>query len=289
MKKLADLSDMPKNTVDFDPRQRAIEAFGRSAGKLAGSAIEVGISSARSLQNSLYPDEFEYYALTLELVDSTGLTLEHLTFPVMPENITYDDMKVLNVQKTLGGVTATDNQSYTPKTIGIQGTFGRSFKLLIKPDIKQKTVKLPSKEFSVQNQSFDGNKIIDKPIFDERLKSGYGATKLLQKMIQASSKLDDYNEPVRLYLYMPTLGQNFLVGCSQFQLSMDRGSSNMMWKYNIQFTAIAPLEAVVDQDTIKKSLQQNLTVNSLQRAGTEAMNVAANTLREIFSTTPGNQ
>ena len=280
---------MPQNTVDFDPRQYALESLGRTADKLAGNTLQVGVSAARAIQNSLFPSEFEYYALTLELVDSTGVTLEYLTFPVMPEQLTYDDMKVANVMKTIGGITAIDNQSYTPKVINIQGTFGKRFKLLIKPDIKQTEEQLPSPKFTVQGESYGGSRVIKKPIFDERLKSGYGATKLLDSILTASSKLDDYGEPVRLYLYLPPLGDNFLVKCTQFQLSQNRTANNGYWNYNCQLTVIAPLDAIVDAATLKKSLQRNLVIDNLQKLGTETMNTAASSLRQLLSTRPGNQ
>lgn len=271
------------NTVDYDPRQRAVESFGRTGRKLAGDALQVGVSSARAIQNSLFPNEFEYYALTLELVDSIGRTVDYLTFPVMPESLAYDDMKVANIQKTTGGITSIDNQSYTPKTISIQGTFGRRFKLLIQPrDVDT---------FKGAASRYDGKKGISirKTEFDSKLKSGFGATKILQRIMSESSQLDEFNEPHRLYLYVPVLGDNFLVKCTQFQLSQEKQMSNMLWRYTVQLTAIAPLDAVIDEKTLKKSLQRNLTIDNLQKLGTKTTNTIVSSLRQLVGTTAGNQ
>lgn len=273
--------------LNYDPRQRALEVSGRTGKKLLGNALEVGVSAARGMQNAIYPNEFEYYALTLELVNSVGATVEFLTFPVMPESMAYDDMKVANIQKTLGGISSIDNDSYTPKTVDINGTFGKRFKLLLKPS--EKVTGFEQVDTSNFVRSFDAGQVaIKKPVFDERLKSGFGATKLLEKIISMSSLLDEYGEPYRLYLYNPVLGHNFVVKCTRFQLNMDR-STNTMWRYTVQLTVIAPLDAVVEADVIKNSLQRNLKIDLMQKAGTEAGNTIVASLRSYLLTTPGNQ
>lgn len=271
-------------TVLDDPIHRAFEAAGRTGKKLVGDAKEIGISAARAMQNALYPNEFEYYAITLEIVDSNGATYEHMTFPVMPESIMYDDASVVNIQKTVGGVAATDTSSYVPKTISIQGTFGRKFRLLLNP----------KENITVQgildnSRSFGQAQITRKVEFDPKMKSGYGATKLLQRIMELSSSLDEQNQPLRMFLYLPPLGQNFLVKKTAFTLSQDQASSNMMWRYSMQLTAIAPLETVISQEQINRSMQNNLIVNNLQKGGTAVVGTLVNALRQTFGTRVGDQ
>ena len=270
-----------------DPRQRALELAGRTGKKLIGNTIQMGVSAARGLQSALFPEEFEYYALTLELVDSVGRTVEYLTFPVNPSSMSYDDMKVANVQKTVGGIISIDNDSFTPKLINIAGDFGKRFKLLLKPD--KKVAGFEDGDTSNFVRSFDAGQVaIEKPVFDPRLKSGYGTTKIFEKIIAMSSKLDEYGQPYRLYFYNPMLGHNWVVKCTKFTLSQDM-SSNMIWKYSVALTVIAPLDAVVSSEAIKKSMQRNLTVDVLQKGATNAANTIVSSMRSYLTTKPGNQ
>jgi hypothetical protein len=273
-------------TVDNDPRQRALEAFGRTGSKLAGNALEVGVNAARAMQNALFPDEFEYYALTLEIVNSKGESIEWLTFPVMPESITYDDQSVVNIQKTIGGIVAMDSSTYTPKTISLSGTFGRKFRLLLQP----REVITKASEFSISDENSINVTSAKKRVeFDPRLKTGYGATKLLQRIMELSSSVDEEGQPYRMYLYLPPLGQNFLVKRNAFQLSQEVSSSNMMWRYSVQLTSIAPLENVVGADVIKKSLQNTLVISVLQRGAISAANTVSDSIRQLVGTRAGNQ
>jgi len=215
--------------------------------------------------SAMFPNDFEYYALTLELVDSKGRTVRYLTFPVSPESMSYDNVQVANVRKTMGGVSALDNATFTPKSIQISGTFGRKFRLLIQPP------QLPDKPVG------QGGLQLSELAFDPKLKSGYGTTKYLEKMINESSQLDDYNQPYRLYLYNPTLNHNFWVKATRHSLSQDRASNNMMWKYDITFTAISPLDRVQDGSTT--SLTERLAFSALQSTANKVTKSIRNVLK----------
>lgn len=201
--------------------------------------------------NAMFPNDFEYYALTIELVDSKGRTVMYLTFPVNPDSIVYDNVTVTSVKKTMGGTSTLDNETFVPKTISIQGTFGRKFKLLIAPPI------LPD-----ANINSNPGLQIKELAFDPKLKTGYGVMKLLEKMIDRSSTLDQYNQPYRLYFYNPTLNHNFWVKATRHLIQQDKQSSNMLWKYDIQLTAIAPLDRIVELD--KGSLLLRTSLAALQ-------------------------
>lgn len=196
--------------------------------------------------HALFPNDFELYMMFLELVDSKGQTLDFLTFPVNPTRISYDNTKIVNIKKSLGGISAIDTETFTPKTISLSGSFGRKFKLLLgKPPTSAENSyrsteggiygKVQSKALQVKEKSFD-----------VKLKTGYGTLKILESMIDKSSGLDLNGEPFRLFLYNPTLNQSFLVKCTKLNFTQDY-QNNMLWNYNIDFVAIAETKSLRDQ------------------------------------------
>lgn len=191
----------------------------------------------RAGAHALFPNDFEYYAVTLEVVDSDNQTVEFLTFPVTPAAIEYDDVKIVNVKKTLGGITALDTESFTPKHIAISGTFGRQLRLLIGPGSSNPA------GAGIRDTGLD----VKTSVLSAKLKTGYGSTKVLERIITLSSQVDKYNKPNRLYLYIPPLGHSFLVKATKFTLNQDYSSSNMMWKYSMQLTALSSIENLGEQ------------------------------------------
>ena len=61
-------------------------AFGPADDALRRYRTELGTLGAAGA-HALFPNDIEYYALTLELVDSKGFTVDSLFFPVMPKEI----------------------------------------------------------------------------------------------------------------------------------------------------------------------------------------------------------
>lgn len=234
-------------------------AFPREIRELALQIGKVGV-------NALYPNEFEYYAITLELTDSQGSTIEYLTFPVNPESMSYDNQTLVNVKKTMSGVSALNNETFHPRRIEMTGTFGRKFKLIL--DNKAESYESVVANESTLNGHYDairGNIVnVKKSIFNPRLKTGYGTLKILEAIIEKSSSLDKYNQSHRLYLYNPSLGHNWLVALTSANFSQDRTSSNMLWKYNIQLTALSPLENVNSISVGNKSLSVSTGISVLQ-------------------------
>jgi hypothetical protein len=224
--------------------------------------------------NALFPNDFEYYAITLELTDSKGTTVDYLTFPVNPEGIDYNETSLVNIKKTLGGVTALDTSSFIPKKYTITGTFGKKFRLLL---TKPSTSEL-STDKGVYDKIQSGLEI-KTSVLNAKLKTGYGTTKLLEAIITKSSGLDQYNRPMRLYLYNPTLNHNFLVKSQSIMLHQDKQASNMMWKYTLTLTAIAPIDRLkVDQD-VDSSLLNSSSISVLSKG---ANILAKNIKQSIF-------
>lgn len=227
--------------------------------------------------NALFPNDFEYYVVTLELVDSNDRTIEFLSFPVSPEVLTYDNVPVTTIKKTLGGVNSTSSSTFNPRQISLQGTFGRKFRLLIGSPNKNNILSPYSTQQGFWGSIERGVTSIKNAVFDPKIKRGYGVTKLLEAIVEKSKGLDDKNEPMRLFFYNPALGHSFLVKPGPFQLSQNRDSSNMMWRYSLQLTAIAPLNRIESRNA-RTSLLKSTSIDALQGQA----NRTANELKQLI-------
>lgn len=218
--------------------------------------------------HTLFPTEFEYYAVTLELTDSRGKSIEYLTFPVTPDNISYDDQTFVNIKKTLGGISSTDTSTNRPKRITMNGTFGRKLKLLTELNNANSGDSTKGGVFSPIQDGLQSKT----RLLNLRLKSGYGVTKILKSIVDKSSSLDEYNNPLNLYLYFPVLGENYLIKINNFRLTQDITTSNMLWKYMLDITVLANLAEIRPRPTIGKNLANdvvqkgvNLVLNKVRK------------------------
>lgn len=227
---------------------------------------ELTVDIGKAGVNALFPNEFEYYAVTLELTDSQGNTVEYLTFPVSPESMSYNNTTLVNIKKGMSAISALDNETFQPRKIEMTGTFGRKFKILLNSEIGKTSP--DGANDTAANGVFETSKSNDvnvkKAIFNAKLKTGYGTTKILEAIVEKSKGFDIYNQSHRLYLYNPALGHNWLVKVNSINFSQDRTSSNMLWKYNIQLTAIAPVEKIRTVSSGKKSLPVSTGIAILQ-------------------------
>ena len=133
--------------------------------------------------NSKYPNEFEVYMLALELVDGdTGNTLEYFAFPVMPFQITKTEPTRTTVKKSASGTTVIQNDSFIPQELSIKGDFGKGFKLMADAGG-------PLLE-GVAFKGYLSNTDKKNAIFDPNVKTGFGATKILQNIISSATKLN---------------------------------------------------------------------------------------------------
>ena len=216
--------------------------------------------------HSLFPNDFELYIMTLELVDSQGATIDFLSFPVNPERFTYEDPALVNIKKSLGGISALDTETFNPKMITMSGTFGRRLRLLISPPSSTEINSERSTDGGVYGNIADSGLQIKTEAFDARLKTGYGTLKILESIVEKSKGLDSNNEPFRLYFYNPTLNHNFLVKITKFSAMQDRTNSNILWRYDIAMTAIAPLANL--RDRVREELGDLTDSNRLLRTST---------------------
>lgn len=212
-------------------------------------------SIGRAGLNSLYPNEFEYYSCSLELVDSQGDLVEMLVFPVMPDNITDDSVSIANVKKSAYGVVSTYNTSFVPFPIAISGTFGRKMRVLL----GNREINSSAISFKTGAKDAVGSAAA---IFNNYVKTGYGVIKILQKIYDRSFELDQYGSSHRLFFYNLALNSNHLVEMKSLNKSMSR-ANNMMWNYSIQMQTIAPADKIVGN--FAKSLRNIATIDVINK------------------------
>jgi len=178
----------------------------------------------RTALHAIAPDDFELYSNTFELIDSQGVIEDIFHFPVMPSGISVGRQSLVNIKKTGTAYISQFNDSFVGRNVNISGTFGRKFRLLITKGIGG----------NVNNLAGDENI----GAFDLNVKTGYGAVKLLERIIESSQKLDNYGNPKLLIFYNPTINHNHVIEVINFQLQQSL-ENNMMWNWNIEMKSIA--------------------------------------------------
>jgi hypothetical protein len=199
--------------------------------------------------NALYPNDFEAYFIALELVDSSDKILEFFTFPIMPNSLSITEPEITNIKKVNKGITSLKTDSFISKDISISGTFGRNFRILIRD------------QFIDFNSFRGGLGLLHGDFEGPTIKTGFGSIKILQKILENSKILDQKGKPVRLYFYNFAFSENYVVEVIDKSFSQSK-ESNMIWNYNINLKAVAPINNTVRS---KSSLISILTSGSLQK------------------------
>lgn len=217
-------------------------------------ASQVGTGAVRSFLNAKWPSEFEYYMCSLELVDGSGNIVENLIFPVMPNHMQETTSGFVNIKKTVNSVVSIKNTSYPINTINISGTFGRKLRLMLTPNKMSDA----SAAFNF-SKSFGTNK--DKEL-NGYIKTGYGVTKYLERIIRMSHGTDGY----LLFFYNLASGNNYLVECTDMSFTQAL-ENNMMWNYNITLKSLAMAEDVIPggKDRYKKSIKNLLMFSNINK------------------------
>lgn len=207
-------------------------------------AQDITVTAGRAVIHSLYPNDFEYYALSLELVDDEFNTLQILHFPVMPNGISVTRASPLNIKKTGYGYFTQYSDTFQAYNISINGTFGRKFRILL-------------------HKEENDNKLKN---FDLNVKTGYGVTKLLEDIVlqsqQMTEKTTEYGKVSShkfLFLYNLTFNQQFVVEVVNFQVQQSV-ENNIMWNYNLELRAIGDVTKIEGFDS--KANLKNLLTNA---------------------------
>lgn len=217
-------------------------------------ALESGASAIRAYINSLYPDEFEYYLCSFELMNDVGVVEQVLIFPVMPDSIQESRTSLVNVKKTMSSVVSLTNNTFAPTTVNITGSFGKKLRILLGPKQTTASAFYFEKQIKVANETIELN---------AEIKSGYGVTKKLEQMIKKSQREEGY----LLFFYNLALNNNYLVEVTDmsFQQSME---NNMLWNYSLSMKSLANAEDVRPggKDAYKKSINEMLKFQNINKA-----------------------
>jgi len=186
--------------------------------------------------HAIAPDDFEYYACSFELVDSGFNVKEIFHFPVMPSGIQIGRQSLVSIKKTGSSYLSQFNDSFVGRTFNINGTFGRKFKvILVKNDLKFKT--------------------------------GYGALKMLEKIIEESFVVSGSNPKVLIFNNL-SFNQSYVVEVLNFQVSQSM-ENNMMWNYTLEIKAIANVDNIKMAGHPAKRLVKLLGVDVAQKTAND--------------------
>jgi hypothetical protein len=224
--------------------------------------------------NALFPREFEYYLISLELVNSRGFTEDFFTFPVTPNSIKEMTPYLTNIRKTNTGVTVTKTDSFVPRDISISGNFGRQFKTIVNRNLVSFTgIALTAVTGGLQGlvsnfKSQSGAEIVSS-VFNREIKTGFGCLKVLETILRRSQERDPYGLPYRLLFYNPALGNNYIVEPINFSQNQQM-ENNAIWNYNLDLKAVAPLEQIADLNEF--NLIRSLSKDNILRNGGKLAN-----------------
>jgi len=213
---------------------------------------DILVEGGRAYLHTLAPDDFEYYACAFQVVDSNAEIEYTFNFPVMPNAIQISKRPHVSIKKTMRGYVDTFSTSFVGPSINISGTFGRKFRLLIQRDnnVNQQTLKK-------EEQTAD----YKKDTFDARVKTGYGATKLLEKVLKKSTQLDSLGQPYRLLFYNFASNESYFVEVLSFQISQSL-ENNAMWNYSIELKGLAYADLFIYND---KNIKNMVATNAVQK------------------------
>lgn len=242
-------------------------AFGVVGALLSAQRKMVSLAgqAGMGLLSAQYPDDFEHYVFSLDLVDSSSRLVYSFVFPVNPQNVVINHPTLWTVKRSNQGVAAIGTPAFVPFEISLSGTFGRQLKLMESPG-------------AVLNaQGFVRQRVIRD--FDTSVKTGYGCVKVLEKLLAYSRQLDDTGNFYRLLFTNMSFNQQFLVvptGNYTFSVSAE---SNMVYAYSLTLKAIAPANGLLTEEQTRKRIGNIMNANTI----TEASNILADAARGIVS------
>lgn len=245
--------------------------------RLLGTLADVG----RAALHANFPDDIEYYSIAFELIDHKGSTVDILVFPILPSSLNITEQPNTNIKRTGGGTAILFNSAFQPFSIGMSGNFGRKFRFLV----GQSEVTGVGFRFN-----FRGND------FDSQIKSGYGTTKVLERILKNSLRTDDQQRPFKLIFHNMAFNQSHVVEVLNYGFNQNDSNSNMIWNYNISLRAVAPAVFIRGDQNAKSSLSKLLqasvlqnTLNTLLTDGLETLHTTKNKLTNELTDDKINQ
>jgi hypothetical protein len=222
------------------------------AARLGQLASQLG----QATLHHLHPDEFEFYAMALELCDSRGEQVAYLLLPVMPDSMTLNGRPLSSLTKSQAGITKLTNPSWNPEEISLQGSFGKRLRLLVRAgsvaldnalvrdDALGEHVAASSLQEAWQSAK-TGAQAARQVVstFSYQARTGYGTCKLLEQMLRQARQADQHGGPHYLYLYNLAFNYHVLVEEAGFTFTQSM-QKNMIWDYQLALRALAPASAL---------------------------------------------
>ena len=206
----------------------------------------------KQIAASIFPNDFEYYLVTLELRDADDILVDLLAFPIQPSHLSESFSFNTTTTKTNEGIHILYNPSFQPVSINMRGNFGRNFKflsaralpLIFKPirTLKKKLTNSRRRQAGEAPLS-DSKSLLDidnkyKTFFNKIITTGHGCVKALEKICLVSKERDYLNRPFILRYYNSFSGNEFVAVVKGFEKNQDEGS-NTIWNYSLSLTAVA--------------------------------------------------
>jgi hypothetical protein len=235
----------------------------------------------RSGLNALFPYDFEVYMVALELTNSSGQTIDYLSFPIAPESISKSEPKRTNIRNTSSGVTVLSSSTFMPEDITLKGNFGRNFKILLsdnEPSIEGVAYSTTAGVYDLTQIGTTNRTLsLNSPLFNLGVKTGYGATRILKAIVSKSNGVDRDGKPFRLYFYNLALGESYLVAVPPAGITISQTKDkNMIWEYNLNLKTIAPLSSLksnIGGSSLIKTLSTNVIQKGINTVGSEIVNL----------------
>lgn len=239
--------------------------------------------------NSLYPEDFEYYLVALELYEISGSNLESrdttlsitrdskfgtsqpkkivdsLIFPINPSSLSEGFDSKVNIKRTSGGVVSLNNETFKPIAINLSGSFGRRFKLMIKADDTsyKKFINTVNAD-SVEGFKNQFGQLVKS--FDVSGTTGYGFTKKLEKLCIKSTQKSNNGKLYQLVYTNLSWNTSYIVEVINFTPSTSI-DSNMIWNYQLQLTGVKPF--FISQDQRHKLIMSDIVSSIANKVGYE--------------------
>lgn len=231
------------------------------------NTLDAASKIGKAALHSMFPDNFEYYMCSLELLSSEGSQIGFMSFVVMPNNISESVQPIQTQTKTKNGLVTLFNSSFTPVNISLQGTFGRKLRLIagvINP--KEQTQSSKWKNF------LSGN-VANVKGYSVGVKSGYGMTKVLKYILDMANSLDENNRPYLLLFNNYAFNTSYVVDVINYEFNQST-ENNTLWFYQIQLKAVAPGNALTTTKNNNNSLLKNVASNAIAQGLTNVLNDA---------------
>ena len=201
-------------------------------------------SLGKAAVNALFPMDCEFYMIGLELVNSKGLPVDYLAFPIMPSQIKESKPEKTSIIETAGGVVSITSPTFKPRDITISGNFGRGFSMnagaaMSFVALRYSTITGVYHKEDMQANNYAARATHTSP--NPFIKTGYGFIKVLEAILDKAQGVDERGLPMRLHFYNPAFGNNYIIDPIACEFHQDKQSSNMIWNYSLTLKASAPL------------------------------------------------